>query len=209
MLLNSNWSGLVIDSSDLFIDSIKKSDLYWKYSLSAIQGFVTAENIDDLLLTNSLVQKPGILSIDIDGNDYWVWKNITSIDPSIVIIEYNSLFGYNFALTVPYDPKFARTNFHYSNLYFGASLKALYDLAISKGYSLVYCTSSGNNAYFVKTSLLGRIKAKSLEAVYNKATFRESRNIQGQMSYLSFKEGIEILRGMPIFDLDNDKLIFL
>jgi hypothetical protein len=209
LLMNSNWSGLVIDSSSQFIDSIKKSNLYWKYSLNAIKEFITAENIDNLLLTHSLVKKPGILSIDIDGNDYWVWKNINSIDPSIVIIEYNSLFGNKLALTVPYDPEFFRTKFHYSNLYFGASLKALYDLGISKGYSLIYCTTSGNNAYFVKTNLLGKIRGKSVDSVYKQSHFRESRNNLGKMSYLSFEEGVEIIKGLPIFDLDNDKLTCL
>ena len=62
----------------------------------------------------------GLLSIDIDGNDYWVWKAITTIDPSIVVIEYNSILGSSKNYTVPYSKNFERNRAHYSNLYYGA-----------------------------------------------------------------------------------------
>jgi len=72
-----------------------------------------------------------LLHIDLDGNDYWVWKEI-EIQPSIVILEYNSVFGLDRPITVPYRANFNRTNAHFSNLYFGASLKAMYDLSVKK-----------------------------------------------------------------------------
>ncbi|MFM6253830.1 MAG: hypothetical protein ACKPEQ_32600, partial [Dolichospermum sp.] len=84
--------------------------------------------------------------MDIDGNDYWVWQAIDCINPAIVISEYNFRFGANKAVTVPYDASFVRSKAHYSNIYYGASLKALCILADKKGYAFVGCNSAGNNA---------------------------------------------------------------
>ena len=75
-----------------------------------------------------------ILSIDVDGNDYWIWENITYVDPIIVIIEFNSNFGFEQKISVPYKENFIRTEEHYSNLYWGASLEAFKFLAQKKGY---------------------------------------------------------------------------
>jgi hypothetical protein len=71
----------------------------------------------------------GILRIDVDGNDYWIWEAITVVDPAVVIIEYHGFFGSREAVNIPYQPDFARKNAHYSLLYWGTSLKALCQLA--------------------------------------------------------------------------------
>ena len=209
LLMNSNWSGLIIDSSQSNISLIKKSDLYWKHNLNAVCEFITAENVDRLLTNYSPFNNPGIISIDIDGIDYWVWKSIVSLDPIIVIIEYNSIFGYEKSLTVPYNSKFERKNMHFSNLYFGASIKALYDLGIEKGYSLIYCTSSGNNAYFVKNTHLGDLKPKRPSEAYVKSSFRESRDGNGNLSYLSSSECYNLIKGLPIFDFGLNEITYL
>ena len=73
-------------------------------------------------LENISQKNIGLLSIDIDGNDYWVWESITTVDPSIVVIEYNSIFGISKNYVVPYNENFERNKAHYSNLYYGASL---------------------------------------------------------------------------------------
>ena len=107
-----------------------------------------------------------LLHIDLDGNDYWVWKEI-EIQPSIVILEYNSVFGLDRTITVPYRSNFNRTNAHFSNLYFGASLKAMYDLTVKKGYSFIGCNSAGNNAYFIrKDKMNGFVREVTLEEGY-------------------------------------------
>jgi hypothetical protein len=155
-----------------------------------------------LLSKYSPVKIPGIISIDIDGIDYWVWKNIISLEPIIIIIEYNSIFGNERALSVPNNSKFERKKMHFSNLYFGASIKALYDLGVEKGYSLIHCTSSGNNAYFVKNTHLGNFKPKSYKEAYVHSKFRESKDEIGNLSYLSHSECYNLIKGFPIHDLD-------
>ncbi len=137
LLLNDNWTGYVIDGSSKNIDYIKSDIISWACELYAEVAFINAENINELLKKSNFDLEIGILSIDIDGNDYWIWKAINIINPIIVIIEYNSVFGKNTTWTVPYDPGFVREEKHSSILYFGASLKSLVILAEQKGYAFI------------------------------------------------------------------------
>jgi hypothetical protein len=121
LLTNNNWSGLVIDGDQDNIDYVIKDRIYWQYNLKAVEAFITKDNVNDLFRKNGLQGEIGLLSIDIDGNDYWVWQAIDSVNPAIVVAEYNHRFGPEKAVTVPYDEKFFRTEAHYSNVYFGAS----------------------------------------------------------------------------------------
>lgn len=132
LLINNNWTGLIMDGSEENMNYVKHDDIYWQYQLTAIPVFITTENINNLIIENGFEGEIGLLHIDIDGNDYWVWKEITSISPIIVIVEYNSIFGVDNTWTTPYRPDFQRTEAHHSNLYFGASLAALCDLADEK-----------------------------------------------------------------------------
>ena len=109
-MFNNNWSGLIIDSSEKNINEIKNSNYFWKYNLEVRNNFITRENINIIIKDSKLNKEHiGILSIDIDGNDYWVWKEINVIDPIIVIIEYNSSFGFVNKVSIPYDKNFSRT----------------------------------------------------------------------------------------------------
>ena len=125
LLTNDNWSGLVIDGSEDHIRSVKKDAIYWRHNLKAVSAFVTRENINALLRENGLTGEIGLLSIDVDGNDYWVWEAIDAVQPAIVVIEYNARFGPERAVTVPYDAAFVRQKAHHSMIYYGASLAAL------------------------------------------------------------------------------------
>jgi len=125
LLINNNWKGVVLDGNPKDIQYIQEDEIYWRHDLTAKQVFVTAENINQVIKESGFTGEIGLLHIDIDGNDYWVWKSIEVVNPIIVIVEYNSVFGMDRAITVPYNPSFDRTEAHYTNLYFGASLKAL------------------------------------------------------------------------------------
>jgi len=150
LLLNNNWRGLVLDGNQDFINYIQQDQIYWRQTLTARCAFITRENINELLGAAGLAGQIGLLSVDIDGNDYWVWEKIAMVDPAIVIVEYNCIFGADLAVAVPYEPQFARHRAHYSGQFWGASLHALKLLADRKGYSLVCCNSAGSNAYFVR-----------------------------------------------------------
>ena len=199
LLINNNWSGLVIDGGSEEIAYIKNDPIYWQYNLKAINSFITKENINKIFLDNGIQGEIGLLSVDIDGNDYWVWQAINSVNPAIVVSEYNFRFGASRAVTVPYDAGFIRTKAHHSNIYYGASLKSLCILANKKGYSFVGCNSAGNNAFFVRNDLKpDSLKALTSEEGYIPAQFRESRDELGSLLYLSLEEEQKILNSLPL-----------
>jgi len=209
ILQNNNWSGFIMDCSQGNINELARSYFFWKHDLEACCAFVTKENINDLLKKS--IDKWGgvdLLHIDIDGNDYWVWEAITNILPTIVIIEYNSVFGIERAITVPYDSDFFRTNAHFSNLYWGSSLKALYLLAKQKGYEFIGCNRAGMNAYFIRSDAMNQLVRKmSLEDGYVLSKYRESRDKSGKLTYVSGQQRAEIIRGMPVFDIELSRVV--
>lgn len=209
LLMNDNWKGLLIDGSPQFVDYIKTRTFYWRYSLQVVASFVTTENINQLLVDHGISGQIGLLSIDIDGNDYWVWKAITVVEADIVVIEYNSLFGSDRAVTTPYQPDFLRQQAHYSYLYFGASLPALCDLATEKGYAFVGCNQAGNNAYFVKKEKLNGLTTFSAEEGYVYSRFRENRNQEGVMTFLDGADRRVLIEGLPVINTKTNKEEYL
>ena len=207
LLMNDNWSGLVIDGSQQNIDYIKSDAIYWKHDLTAICSFVDRENINQTFAANDFGGEIGLLSIDIDGNDYWIWESIDTVQPVLVIVEYNSVFGSKRAVTVAYDPTFNCTKAHPSNLYWGCSLKALYLLANQKGYAFVGSDSRGNNAYFVARNRLGNLRALTVEEGYVCSKFRESRNEEGKLTYVSGSNRLRIIEDMKVLDVETGSLL--
>ncbi|MBP0005271.1 MAG: hypothetical protein J7642_16425 [Cyanobacteria bacterium SBC] len=206
LLRNNNWSGLVIDGSEHHINYIKNDPIYWRHNLKAVQAFVTKNNINHLISGNGIRGEIGLLSIDIDGNDYWVWKEIDVINPAIIIVEYNYRFGKDRAVTIPYNENFVRSQAHYSMIYYGASLKALWLLGKKKGYAFVGCNSAGNNAFFVRQDLKPTsIPELTVEQGYVAGLFREARNEQGRLAYLSWQEEQEILKNLPVVEVPEFK----
>ncbi|OAM53139.1 NADH dehydrogenase [Methylovorus sp. MM2] len=202
LLTNNNWSGLVIDGSEKNINYIKADHIYWRHNLKADCAFITKDNINQIIERNGIQGEIGLLSVDIDGNDYWVWSAINVVNPCIVVCEYNSLWGATKAVTTPYDPSFTRGAKHYSNLYYGASIQALTILANEKGYSLVGSNKAGNNVFFVRNDLLGDIKTLKANETWVKSEFRESRDKHGNLTFLDFDQRLDLLAELPLFDID-------
>lgn len=206
-MMNNNWSGFIIDGSHSNIEQVINAEYFWRYELSAKAAFIDRENINALLRSFSMPQDIGILHIDLDGNDYWIWQEIDAVTPAVVILEYNSVFGAERAITVPYDKCFHRTKAHHSNLYFGASLRAIYELSDEKGYAFIGCNSAGNNAYFVKREAINDVVREiSLEQGYVPSKFRESRDSHGNFSYLSGAERIKAIEGMPVYNTQTGQI---
>ncbi len=198
LLQHNKWSGLAIDGSP--VNALKESELYSRYDLTTKQAFVTTENINDLIDFEEI----GLFNVDIDGNDYWVWKALKK-NPVIVMIEYNGFFGLR-PITIPYDKDFDRRKSGYGTTYCGTSLASLYDLAIEKGYAFVGCNSSGINAFFVRKDKLGGLKTLTLEEGYVKTKIKGHRDKNGDLSFLSYEEAIETLRDAPVFNTRENKL---
>jgi len=207
LMMNNNWSGFVMDGSKEAMEEIKQQDWYWKYDLIQKAVFIDKDNINDLLAETGF-ENIGLLHIDLDGNDYHIFNQIdlSKLNPSILIFEYNSVFGNERAITVPYNKAFDRTKAHFSNLYFGASLPAFDYLASKRGYSLVGCNLAGNNAYFVRKDLMNNnVKELSVAEAFKVSKFREGRKMDYSFSYNNYKERIEHIKGLPVVNVLTDE----
>jgi hypothetical protein len=203
LLQNRNWRGLIMDGDPAIVKAIKSDGLAWRYDLTARSAFITRENINELISGAGFRGEIGLLSIDIDGNDYWVWEALHAIRPIICICEYNAVFGDVHPISIPYDQHFSRTKAHPSNLYFGASIAALCSLAVKKGYRFVGTNSAGNDAFFVREDYANRFVEGSLKEIRPlPSRLRESRDGRGLNSYIG---GLERLRQISALQVLNVK----
>jgi hypothetical protein len=208
LLENNNWCGLIFDGSEENINYIRKQEYYFMHDITAQALFITAENINENIEKNGFGGEIGILHIDIDGNDYWVWKAITIVNPVVVIIEYNSVFGAERCIAVPYQADFQRTKAHHTGLYFGASLAAFVELGKSKGYAFIGSNSHANNAYFVRKDQLQNLTIPEMTAKegYKQNKFREHRNLQGQLTFTPPFVAQQDIKGLPVYNILTDKI---
>lgn len=208
LLMNNNWSGFVMDGSADAMARLGSQPWFWKYNLEKKTAFIDKENINELLDSSGL-SNLGLLHIDLDGNDYYILEAIDfdRYSPSILILEYNAVFGKDRAISVPYDPSFVRYKKHYSNLYFGASLAALNYAANKKGYQLIGCNLAGNNAYFLREDLLtDRFPTLSVDEAFTDSKFRESRAENYSLSFLKGSERLEVIKGLDVVNVVTNQL---
>lgn len=152
-LLYKGWKGLWMDGSEKNIAAIHAScpKAIQRGDLKAIQAFITAENIEVLFDKAGVPTEPDLLTIDIDRNDYYVWKAIHKYRPRVVIVEYNAIFRPGCEFVINYD---AAAMWDGSGNT-GASLESFCKLGEEKGYKLVACCFAGVNAYFVREDVMG------------------------------------------------------
>lgn len=133
---------------------------------------ITAENIESLFAKYHVPQEFDLLSIDLDLNDYWVWKAVVNYSPRVVVIEYNASIPITEKKMVMYDPEgiWDGTN------YFGASLLAMDSLGKTKGYTLVACDSKGVNAFFVRNDFSKRFARRTIDEIYRPPGYGEYIN---------------------------------
>lgn len=153
-LLFTGWRGVWMDGDPKEINVVEKHFQSYIQSgqLKVRRAFITTENINQLIRDVAPdTQELDLLSIDINGNDYWIWQALTGLRPRVVVVEYNATFRPPHQIVQKYNPTH---NWDGSN-YFGASLKALEELGRKKGYILVGCNFAGGNAFFIREDLVG------------------------------------------------------
>jgi len=206
LLQNRNWRGLIMDGSSAADAFLKSSGLAWQYDITAITTWITMSNINDLFTEAGFSGEIGLLSIDIDGNDYWVWESINAIQPIICICEYNAVFGDIWPLSIPYQEQFARTLPEYSNLYFGASISALRSLGARKGYRFLGTTSAGNDLFFIREDYASRFDAALQTVAIRPSKFRESRNLDRTLSYAGGLERLRLIADLPLVNTETGEM---
>jgi hypothetical protein len=201
-----NSKGTIIDVMDDLENKVKKNISLWKGDLNVCQEKIESENIN-YVLKNNCNFEIDIFSLDIDGIDYWIADKIKSKISKIFILEYNSTFGPNLEITVPNVRDFKRSDYHYSHLCYGASLKLLINLMKRKGYYFVGSNSLKNNAFFInndykKDIYFPNIKIKDLN-FYTDSNIRESRTKAGKLNFLSGQNKLNEIRDCEVIDLKN------
>jgi hypothetical protein len=197
LAINFGWSGLLMDGDP---GNVIEARRYYQARLNShtkavqiAECFVTRDNINAVLTEHGFEGEIDLLSIDIDGNDYWIWKAIDAIQPRVVVIEYNASYGPERSITIPYDPNFVWMATHHE-FYYGASLAALTRLAHYKGYILSGCESSGTNAFFIRKDVAeGVFDEVPVQLAYipQYARILKGADLEGQyarIAHLEFKE---------------------
>jgi hypothetical protein len=191
LALELGWTGLMVDGDAAHIAQVARRFP----GVTAVSAWITAEQVNDLIASHGFSGEIDLLSVDLDGNDYWVWKAITVCDPRVVIVEYNSIFGGERAVTIPYDPRFQRSEHRF--IYYGASLAALAGLAGQKGYRLVCTDTYGINAFFLRNDVAPDIPACPPAQAYR---------LLEKYDVLIQKKNVDIYRyaeeaGLPLVDV--------
>lgn len=204
LLMSKNWSGLAIDGDENCIHRFKASYFYWKYDIKALHKFVTRENINQILSENlpKNLDRVGLLTIDIDGNDFYIFDAI-SVKADILVIEYNSLFGFDRAVVIPYNPNFRRYEINHTGAYFGASIKAIIKLAEQKGYYFLGININGNDAFFIDSKYSDLFRNISPKIFQIKCKFPSMKN---RLVYTS-EEAIKEIKDLPLVDLEQNTII--
>jgi hypothetical protein len=185
LAVNFGWRGLFIDGNPA---NIAKGRAYyaanpdtWAYPPIFVQAFVRRENVNELISTNGYSGAIDLVSIDIDGNDYWIWDALTVVEPRVVIIETHIEFGLQ-SIVVPYDENYQYPGKHPD--YFGASPVAMVKLAQEKGYRLIGANAYGFNTIYVKNGIGEDI----LPAVSVESILQHPRNQERQKRFEGIKD---------------------
>ena len=157
LILNHRWTGLLVDGSAANIAKAKKfyksrtQTKYWPPAIAL--AWLTRDNINDVIAKKGFEGEIDLLSIDVDGVDYWLWQALSVVSPRVVVLEYNHLLGPNVSVSVPYRDDFVAEFSEYGSDYAGASLQAFIKLGRSKGYRFVGTNTIGTNAFFVRDDI--------------------------------------------------------
>lgn len=157
LILNHRWSGLLVDGSASNVEKAtrfyrsKAETRIWPPTIK--QAWLTRDNVNDVVEKSGFFGEIDLLSIDVDGVDYWLWQGLSTVTPRVVVLEYNHLLGPEVSVTVPYRDDFVAEFSEHGSDYAGASLQAFIKLARTKGYRFVGTNTIGTNAFFVRNDI--------------------------------------------------------
>lgn len=193
-----NASVYAVDMREDLVEEVQSLDIYWRNSIFPVCDFITPESANaHQRLAHQKLGGIDCISIDIDGNDYWVLKSLDLTNVQIIVCEYNPLYGADLACTVPENDFFDRTKEHFSWLHYGMSLRAAINLLSNIDFIFVGSNRTGNNAFFIKKYFVKSLNF-DLPDIGHLEDFvdwrvRESRDAQGNLSYLSKEDAISII----------------
>ena len=191
------FNGIWIEGSQTASEQCAHLFTPLNYGLEITCMFITKSNVLELgrkvLNTN-----PDVFSLDIDGNDYHVAEAILSIGlrPKIFIVEYNSAFGPEMSVTIPYREDFKLTRAYGENLYYGCSISAWKKLFLKNRYSFVTVDSNGVNAIFIDSQEFDANFVEGIRGIDFTENFSQSREYRtpwnGQFAFISEKNLVQV-----------------
>ena len=204
----TSCKGLIIDIIEDFKKKVSQNTKVWRGDLNILSKKIDSENFIPTIKEYNFKDNVDIFSIDVDGIDYWILEKIPKKFSKIIVAEFNPYFGSELSITVPNDPNFNRTNYHYSNLCFGASLKAIIELLSKKGFIFLGTNLFRNNVFFVNEDFKDQLSidfpdTKDLSKFTN-ANFRESREINNNLTLISPQKIINKIADCNVVDLSNE-----
>ena len=201
---------VAVDGKSELVKTLNGLDINWKTTIHPLVKWVNSGNIVEIIdFAKDKLGNIDILSIDLDGIDYWVAEKIDVKDMKIIIAEYNPLFGYNFPVTIFDDPAFVRSKKHFSELFYGASLPAFIDLFEKQGFKFIGTNHVGHNAFFCNEKELDKIKIRipNLMEIQNMVGWnvRDGKNRKGKLEYISGNERLEMIGDLEVLNLQTRK----
>jgi hypothetical protein len=152
LIVNHGWRGLLFDGNAA---KIRTGRAFYSRHLNTlphppqlVSAWIDTTNVNTLIAAQGITGEIDLLSLDMDGVDYWILNAITCLSPRVIVLEYNARLGPVRAVSVPY-----RANFVAQGGYWGASLAAFVQLNRQKGYRLIGCDRSGINAFFIRSGI--------------------------------------------------------
>lgn len=169
LLREQGWSGVMIEASDYRFAKLREHHGAAE-NVHVVQATVQPETIERVLAEAGVPEDLDLMSIDIDGNDYWVWRAIERYRPQVVIIEYNPYYAPPERWVMTYNAAHAWDG----STYYGASLESLVHLGKRKGYELICCDRNGNNAFFVEEAQYARfgLESNAPQVLYRPAMYK-------------------------------------
>jgi len=203
--------GLIVDIIKNFSKKVSLVEETWKGGLITIEKKIDPTNINRVLSENNFDNNIDLFSIDIDGIDYWVLKELPKNFSKILVAEYNPYFGDKFHLTVPNIKEFNRTNYHYSELCFGCSLPALIELMEEKNMTFIGSNLFRNNAFFINNEYLKNFNLNKIDknnlTKFTNARFLESKDKNSKKNYLNRDKILKEIQDCEVIDLQQNKKI--
>ena len=192
-LIKNGWDGILIDADEDRCIKIERCLKYFypKNNVKILNERIDRENINKLISSNINHEQIDFLSIDIDGNDYWVLEKIDTNKINVICVEYNHWIGNNTRRVIPYNKNFA----YKYDYYFGASLHSYVNLLNSKNFDLVAVDSSGTNAFYVKKNF-----SQNFEILYATDSFKKSSRFHSKNEALKIQNYV---LNCKFIDLNN------
>ena len=201
--------GIIFDVIDDFKAKVIENIKLWKGDLKIIKKSVNSDNILNLLKKNNFLKNLDLFSLDIDGTDYWVIEKLPKDFSKIVVLEYNPIFGSKLKLTVPNLKNFNRSKYHYSNLCFGASIKAMVDIMNKKNFVFIGTNLTNCNAFFILNELCEKISINIPNEEdllkYTNVKFKVLKNLNGKL--VNIDELKNEIDSVNVYDLDKEKVV--